>query len=740
MAETVYEQLPVGAFMEWDRVAQVKSAISRLDWGALRDAAILVDMMMKDDRIYADLNTRCAGLLSSSLIVEPGPKANKRARAAADDLEENWEHIFSPSSLWSLHAWGTMLGVGIGQLLYSTVDGQWRPRLQVWHPQFLYWQWSTKSYHLATANAGIIELPRVDENLHRDGQWVIYTPYGYELGYMRAALRYLAMPWLIRQWAYRDWARYSEVHGMPIRVAQTPSEFDIKPRKKFLRDISNLAAETALEAPKNKDGSAFDLKLVEAMGDSVDCFDRLLERCEKSIGIGLLGQDSSGRAQGGSLAQFKGDIRQDIVENDEKRLMSTLKDQAVYWYTVHNDGDPLNVPTPHLDVAPPDDELEESQALLNLFQAIQAGINTGLPIDWFAILDTNGVPITDDLALQVQPPAVQIAQGGTPGEEPSSGGEPSAPGGKKKGAAPPEPGTEGTAKKAQPAEKALREIGLTDTCIQLGRVTTKDSPPAGRCLFQGLPVTVENERGSIRRWGDLDGEQTVMKHHYGYLEEHLGADGEEVDCYLGPNEDAGWAYVIRQRDPSTGNYDEDKVMLGFDSEAEAKDAYMQQYNDPRFYGGMQAMTMAEFKSKLKARKSRPGPIRLSELVQLAERARPAFGTKRLAMYKGVNTSGYAARLGTKGRARGKQAMAVDLAGVLEDVRTAKGFDDLKSRLKRRYAGMNPEKLATVLSNTIVLANLAGRHDILADLVKPPRHVQHTELTEPDADDDEKGGR
>lgn len=89
-----------------------------------------------------------------------------------------------------------------------------------------------------------------------------------------------------------------------------------------------------------------------------------------------------------------------------------------------------------------------------------------------------------------------------------------------------------------------------------------------------------------------------MQHDYGYVNRTKGADGEGIDVYLGPNEQADNAYVIHQNHPDTGAYDEDKVMLGFDSPDAAKDAYLQHYNRPGFYRSTTIVPMERFKGML----------------------------------------------------------------------------------------------------------------------------------------------
>lgn len=107
--------------------------------------------------------------------------------------------------------------------------------------------------------------------------------------------------------------------------------------------------------------------------------------------------------------------------------------------------------------------------------------------------------------------------------------------------------------------------------------------------FQGIPISIENAQGSYRHWKDpLKGEEgrTYMHYAYGYIRGTEGADGEGVDVYLGPNEESPIAFIVRQCCPITGEYDEDKVMLGFYTYDEAKEAYMGQYDDPGFFGSM----------------------------------------------------------------------------------------------------------------------------------------------------------
>lgn len=124
----------------------------------------------------------------------------------------------------------------------------------------------------------------------------------------------------------------------------------------------------------------------------------------------------------------------------------------------------------------------------------------------------------------------------------------------------------------------------------------------GHTEFQGLPIAVENRKGSVRSGVDKDGKpwRTVMKHPYGYIKGTKGADGEEVDAYVGPHKDATHAFVVHQNKEDGKTYDEDKVMLGFPSKDHAEKAYLKHYNDPKFLGHIAAVPMDRFKELIES--------------------------------------------------------------------------------------------------------------------------------------------
>ncbi len=120
----------------------------------------------------------------------------------------------------------------------------------------------------------------------------------------------------------------------------------------------------------------------------------------------------------------------------------------------------------------------------------------------------------------------------------------------------------------------------------------------GRTRLYGMDISIENKKGSYRSGVDKDGHKwkVLMHYDYGYIRGTVGVDKDHVDAYVGPDKNATKVYVIHQNDPVTHKYDEDKCMLCFSSAADAKAAYMKQYDRPGFYGSMTTMTIDQFKS------------------------------------------------------------------------------------------------------------------------------------------------
>ena len=126
----------------------------------------------------------------------------------------------------------------------------------------------------------------------------------------------------------------------------------------------------------------------------------------------------------------------------------------------------------------------------------------------------------------------------------------------------------------------------------------------GHVLVHGLDISIETARGSRRSGVDPSGKpwSVVLPNHYGYVKRTEGADGEHVDCYIGPHLDSKEIYVIDQVHADSQDFDEHKAFIGFLSEDQAIAAYNRAFSDhrgPDRMGAITTMSIQEFKDWLK---------------------------------------------------------------------------------------------------------------------------------------------
>lgn len=150
-----------------------------------------------------------------------------------------------------------------------------------------------------------------------------------------------------------------------------------------------------------------------------------------------------------------------------------------------------------------------------------------------------------------------------------------------------------------PESEQSEDAGLVET-LKKALSQKERYPKIGGVEIAGIPIALENPEHSTREGVDQDGTpwSITMKDHYGYIEGIEGADGDELDCFLKPGTQPDWdgdIYVIEQNNPKTGDYDEDKVMIGYGSPEEAKAAYMRNYAEGwQGFGDMLTFTIDDF--------------------------------------------------------------------------------------------------------------------------------------------------
>lgn len=373
----IYRDLPTTVALEWTPEL-VTSALTRHVRGFFDGSALLLDATMADPRVQATLHARTAGLLGRPMRYTA---AQHRDQAKADEVMRLWRDEFpliAPrATLGQFLYWGVGLGLAFAELRWSTDSALWRPELKVWHPQFAWFNIVTRRYIVSSMDGPM----EVDGG---NGRWVLYTPHGNYRGWMQAAVRAISIPWLIWQFAQRDAARFSEVHGIPILKAVVPIGGDAQLKRRFIEAASNLGQESVVMTPQGIDGYQYDLELLEATDRSFDAFFKLMDRCEQSITIAILGQNLTTQVDaGGSFAAAKvhGDVKRSIAEHDEATLSALVYEQIARPWALYNFGDADLAPRTHWDVAPLADENARIAVLRDFALACQALSTAGVRFD-----------------------------------------------------------------------------------------------------------------------------------------------------------------------------------------------------------------------------------------------------------------------------------------------------------------------------------------------------------------------
>lgn len=172
----------------------------------------------------------------------------------------------------------------------------------------------------------------------------------------------------------------------------------------------------------------------------------------------------------------------------------------------------------------------------------------------------------------------------------------------------------------------MSHLGSSLRALMRAREPTESQKEAGNYLkghlwVQGLDISIENPKGSIRSGVDASGKRWSCKlpADYGYIRGTEGADGDHVDVYVGPDRSSPVVFVVNQRDHRTGKFDEHKVLAGFRSEREALKAYCAAFSDGKGHkraGSVETMSMDAFKHWLKSGRTTQ-PAKAAPIIEKA---------------------------------------------------------------------------------------------------------------------------
>lgn len=119
---------------------------------------------------------------------------------------------------------------------------------------------------------------------------------------------------------------------------------------------------------------------------------------------------------------------------------------------------------------------------------------------------------------------------------------------------------------------------------------------------QGLPIVVETKAGHTRIGKSF---RVTMPADYGFIKDTIGADGDEIDCYIGPNFNSQKIFIINQSQIDSSKFDEHKCMIGYNNELEALSDYWKGHTVAgKIFMSMVQMSIKQFKSWLKEKQTK----------------------------------------------------------------------------------------------------------------------------------------
>ena len=181
------------------------------------------------------------------------------------------------------------------------------------------------------------------------------------------------------------------------------------------------------------------------------------------------------------------------------------------------------------------------------------------------------------------------------------------------------PGKSGTIEEFMKRNAGYKKETTVQEQIALAEQQTETTPSEaqkeagnykkGHVKIDGFDISIEQPKGSVRSGVDATGKawSQKMNNTYGYIRGTEGVDGDHIDVFLSDDPSQGDVFVVDQVN-NDGSFDEHKVMYGFNSEEEARQAYLSNYEDGwQGLGAITAVSKDEFKKWIGSshRKTKP---------------------------------------------------------------------------------------------------------------------------------------
>ena len=199
-------------------------------------------------------------------------------------------------------------------------------------------------------------------------------------------LRVTALAFLGKNFALKEWLTFTEVFGMPIRIARYDPSASVDEKRELLSMLKNMGSEAAGVFSK-----AVELEIIEAnRGTPSPPYDRLVNFLNREMTKAWLGQtltvDMADQSGSKAAAEVHDRVRQDILLDDIRKEGRTIRRDILRPLAQFKFG--RSVPVPFFGRKP--DAPQDLRELADVLSVAVNELGIKLPTRW--VHDTLGIP------------------------------------------------------------------------------------------------------------------------------------------------------------------------------------------------------------------------------------------------------------------------------------------------------------------------------------------------------------
>ncbi len=364
--------------------SRLAAILHEADDGSLATAMELFEQMEeKDAHLYSIANTRRLALTGLEWQILPGAQSALADEAAAycrevlsvmEHLDESLQHL----------ALAVGRNIAISEIIWDTVGDGLRPvdLAPVDFTRIVFDELDQPRILTAEEpQKGIAPAPH---------KFIVHTPHSVSGHTQRGGLlRVTALAYLAKNLSLKDWMIFSEVFGMPVRIARYEPTASAEEKRELLAMLESLGSNAAGIFSR-----AVELHIVEAnRGTSGPPYERLIDFLNREMSKAWLGQtlttDITGQSGSIAASRVHEQVRQDILADDIRKEGRTIRRDLLTPMTRLRFGP--DAPVPHFTRRPA--RPANTKELADVLDVAVNQLGARVPLDWAH--EALGIPLAD---------------------------------------------------------------------------------------------------------------------------------------------------------------------------------------------------------------------------------------------------------------------------------------------------------------------------------------------------------